>query len=353
MADEPLDRKVEERIVRDALTYQHVVEALKAAGYKARLDVEHSFQNRDGSVTVYLEPLTKQRRAGLVELLRGSGLYLDKNSGLANEYPPYAKDGADRDALYADKEVRGVVSVVTKPNADGTYDARIDLGGIELSFSPALTNRKGSELTFESAQVLANAIRKQAGKPELPIARAPEKLPTLAELEKAMPGFRRPPEPAAPEDVLKAVNRQFGPHGYHFKMDGGAVVSDRPLGGKDKEAFMSVLAAMPEEARLPFTAKHLNPDAPKADRTFRLTLDPGRVNKKQLDEFRRVTADEMDRLFEDERNTKPADREQSEFSADVMDAARDAVAFGATGAGEGRSSPPRAPGRKGRVSRRP
>jgi hypothetical protein len=336
MTDEKQDKEIEQRIVKELIIHRPIVEALNVAGFKARLDVEHSVQNRDG----------KEQRGGLVELLRGSGLYLDKDSPLAKEFPLYAKDGSDKEKLYADKEVRGLVRVTTDSKADGKYDTRIDFGGIGLSFSPAL-DPKREGLNFESAQVLANAIRKQAGKPALPVTKAPEKMPTLAELEKAMPDLRTPPKPVEPAEVVKTLNRQFGPHGYNFKLDNGAIVSTRELDRKEKETFMSVVAAMPESTRLPLTAKYINPNAPKDGQKFRLALDPKRINQKQLDEFRQIDPDKMEKLFDDERNTRPGKPDkQSQSTPSLLEAARSAVAFNVMSTDDRHPSLPLVPGQK-------
>ncbi len=336
-SDSPAAR-VEKRTIADIVAYRPVVEALKAAGFKARLDVEHSFSSRSGSVGILLEPITPSQRAGLVELLRGSGLYLNSRSEIAKDFPAYARnnDNDKRNDLYKDKEVKGVVDVYTRPLADengkptGMYDAGISFAGLDLSFSPDLVP-KGKQLDFQSGQVLANAIRTQAGKPVLPIIPTPEKMPTLAELEKAIPDLRTPPKPAEPADIAKALNRQFGPHGYNFKVDSGAIVSTRELDGKEKETLMSVVAAMPEAARLPLTAKYVNPNAPKDSQKFRLSIDPKRINQRQLDEFRRINQDYMDKLFDAERSTKPV--EQSQRPPTLQESARSAVTFDVMDAG--------------------
>ena len=200
---------VEKRIVTDTLIYQPIVEALKAAGFKARLDENRSFTSGDGSVAIYFEPMSRDNRNRLVDTLVGSGLYLDKDQGLAKSFPSAVKSHFDDD-LYHDKDVNALVRAYSDPIRDdnykptGDYKTRVELGGIELSFRPGL-DPNGRGLTYESAQKLANAIRKQAGKEELPIQKAPEKLPTLAELEKTIPDFKEPTRPADPAKLVKAL----------------------------------------------------------------------------------------------------------------------------------------------------
>ena len=346
MADDKRDTQIEQRIAKELILHRPIVEALNAAGFKARLDVEHSVQNRDGSVTIYFEPMSREERGGLVELLRGSGLYLDKDTPLAKEFPLYARDGSDKEKLYADKEVRGLVRVKSDSKGDEKYDTRIDFGGIGLSFSPSL-DPKREGLKFESAQVLGNAMRKAAGKPELPIKKTPEKMPTLAELEKAIPDLRLPPKQADPTQLVRALNRQFGPHGYNFKLDKDAIVSTRELDEKEKETFMSVVAAMPEDTRLPITAKYLNPKAPKEEQKFRLSLEPKQVLEKQYDRFQKFDPDKMEKLFEEERNTRPNTGEKQSLSApSLLEVARSAVTFNVMGTDDRHLSLPLAPGQK-------
>jgi hypothetical protein len=332
MAESKPEQEVEKRIVKDIMIYRPIVVALKEAGYKARLDLEHSFSGRGGSVTIFFNPMSRNDRNGLVETLRGSGLYLDKNSDLAKSFPDYVRNGADKEELYSEKNVKGLVRAYSKPKQDGSFDARIDFGGIDLSFSPEL-DPKREGLTYESAQKLANAIRKQAGKKELPLEKAPDKMPSLAELEKAIPDLREPAKLAEPEQIVRTLNLQFGPNGYNFELKEGTIVSTREIDEKDKERFMNVLAAMPDNSQLPITARYLNHAAPKDKQKFRLTLDPKRVTQERLGELARMSAESVIELFEREKQTRPLDppdlKKSSQLPLDVRNAACDAVAFNA------------------------
>jgi hypothetical protein len=170
-----------------------------------------------------------------------------------------------------------------------------------------------------------------------------------------MPDLKPPAPPSPPAQaaaIVQALNRQFGPHGYNFKPDEkGDIVSTRELTGKEKKTFMSVMAATPEEARLPVTARYLKPAAPGSPQQFRLALDPKRVNQKQLDAFRGIGQDGMDRSFEEEGKSRPFEPDELKkppLSAleGIQDSARSAVAFDVMRPDDRHLSLPTKPGAK-------